>query len=265
MTTRYDFILLFVPFDSDRLLQIVNSFSFRYVGFGDAHLNSPPRSPSLPPAPLSFEHSFMSPSSSRTDSQDLDLLYEPLSSINQRLLSPSSNNRSASFTLAPSSIGSVQKKLEPMDFHLRHPSNVSDGRSRHNGPLAATTNQIYQVPRTFVHQSDARAFPLTNAVQMKPLDDVLLSHNRCRPCHRQNALRYKSVDQDNSSTDGQTLIRYPSMERRSTSSRKSASFDIHDELRPAEISWSVKEKAKIFEHHQPRETRQFSTGRENYV
>ena len=183
------------------------------------------------------------------DPQDLDLLSEPLSSINQRLINNS--NRSASFTISPLSINST-KRLEspsfinPIDFHPRQSSHLSDGRSRHNGPLAATTNQIYHPPH--------RTFPLNSSQEMKPIDELLFSHTRRRPCHRQNALRYKSIDQD--ATDEHCLNRY--------SSRKSASFDIHDELRPADISWSVREKAKLFEHP-PRETRKLSTGRENYV
>lgn len=248
----------------------------------------------------------------------MDLLSEPLSTINQRLsnsthsISPST--RSASFNApahpAPSS-SATAKKLDSSsfttqqnssttstDFQPRYQPTVNVGRSRHNGPLAATTNQIYLpsrpehlaqnksppsiVPdqsRTFIHHSDARSFQLGTAVQMKPIDDLIFTHGRRRPCHRQNALRYKSIDQDQPapvrSNDEllKPISRYQSIERRVTpppppTARKSNSFDIHDELRPTDISWSVREKAKFFEHQTPTATtdqRKFSTGRENYV
>ena len=81
----------------------------------------------------------------------MDLTSEPLSAINQRLTTPSTAVRSASFTTN----GKI-KKLDPPflvsnclppEHHSRTqqaPSAINpDGRSRHNGPLAATTNQIY--------------------------------------------------------------------------------------------------------------------------
>jgi hypothetical protein len=43
---------------------------------------------------------------------------------------------------------------------------------------------------------------------------------------------------------------------------KSFSFDINNELHPSDISWSVREKAKLFEHTNDKK---LSTGRENYV
>lgn len=123
---------------------------------------------------------------------------------------------------------------------------------------------------------------------MKPVDDILLSssiHGRCRPCHRQNALRYKSIDQEcfnerpsrqsttglinqnrihsneNSSTN---ISRYQSIERRVTPQQavRHSSFDINNELRPCDVSWSVREKAKLFE---PINRKKLSTTRENYV
>lgn len=263
----------------------------------------------------------------------MDLTSEPLSAINQRLTTPSTAVRSASFTTN----GKI-KKLDPPflvsnclppEHHSRTqqaPSAINpDGRSRHNGPLAATTNQIYNNfpfeqqqqqqhhnqtnstsrDRTFVHHSDSRPFKLGTAIQMKPIDDMLLSsssssgaaNSRRRPCHRQNALRYKSIDQneqehrttpiilnqnriyashDNPSTSSMSsssISRHQSIERRiptsatatptsTTSPTKSFSFDINHELLPSDISWSVREKAKLFEHSQPKK---FSTGRENYV
>lgn len=254
--------------------------------------------------------------------QDLDLTSEPLSTINQRL-SNSSAIRSASFTTT-----AKMKKLDPPflvstclphEHHSRSqqpvPSaTIPDGRSRHNGPLAATTNQIYNTSRsdqhhsqtnsltansterdrTFVHHSDSRPFKLGTAIQMKPLDDLLLSssaNGRRRPCHRQNALRYKSIDQNEQEPRTAPIIinqnriysshenpssnisRHQSIERRApptsnattataTAPIKSFSFDINHELLPSDVSWSVREKAKLFEHTQPKK---FSTGRENYV
>jgi hypothetical protein len=228
-------------------------------------------------------------------------------------LTNSSTIRSASFTH-----NTATKKLDipiithsfqpplPVDLHTRQqpPQIITDGRSRHNGPLAATTNQIYinsdnqhhsqtnsntqiksERDRTFVHYSDSRPFKLGTAVQMKPVDDLLCSNGRRRPCHRQNALRYKSIDQEpqerqsrssksiivnqnriySSENSSTSISRYQSIERRIPSSPqpiKSFSFDINDELRPCDISWSVREKAKLFEHTNQNK---LSTGRENYV
>lgn len=253
--------------------------------------------------------------------QDLDLTSEPLSTINQRL-SNSSAIRSASFTTT----GKI-KKLDPPflvstclphEHHSRSQqqqavssATIPDGRSRHNGPLAATTNQIYNTnreqttsntterDRTFVHHSDSRPFKLGTAIQMKPIDDLLLpssssssANGRRRPCHRQNALRYKSVDQNeqeprtapiiinqnriysSNENPSSNISRHQSIERRApppsnastapatTAPIKSFSFDINHELLPSDVSWSVREKAKLFEHSQ---TKKFSTGRENYV
>ncbi|CAF3965102.1 unnamed protein product [Rotaria sordida] len=252
--------------------------------------------------------------STQFEQQDLDLTSEPLSTINQRLTNVSTI-RSASFNVPTttttttttktfdSSLLNTQTSLS-IDYHSRKkPIIIDGGRSRHNGPLTATTNQIYtsthnehhsqtnsntqiqsERDRTFIHHSNCRPFKLGTAVQMKPIDDLLLtsSNGRRRPCHRQNALRYKSIDQEhnekqlihqstpiiinqnrlysneNSSTH---ISRYQSIERRTpiTQSTKSFSFDINDELRPCDISWSVREKAKLFEHNK------LSTGRENYV
>jgi hypothetical protein len=121
---------------------------------------------------------------------------------------------------------------------------------------------------------------------MKPIDDVLSSssssNGRRRPCHRQNALRYKSIEQEqqnerqsrpstpnriySSETSSTNIPRYQSIERRIPSSSpqliKSFPFDMNNELRPCDISWSVREKAKLFEHKNPTK---LSTGRENYV
>ncbi len=246
----------------------------------------------------------------------MDLTSEPLSTINQRLTN-SYTARSASFTTNPKI-----KKLDspflnqtslPIDHTPRQQqqippppitttSIIPDGRSRHNGPLTATTNQIYNTSRiehrsqtnsrtterdrTFVHHSDSRPFKLGTAIQMKPIDDLLSSANgRRRPCHRQNALRYKSIEQDQqekrssrqttapmivnqnriySSNENPSIniSRHQSIERRVTPPMKSFSFDINNELLPSDISWSVREKAKLFEHT---DEQKFSTGRENYV
>jgi hypothetical protein len=234
----------------------------------------------------------------------LDLTSEPLSTINQRLIN-SSTIRSASFTLT-----SKTKKLDspfltqiysPIDHPSQQQPIIIDGRSRHNGPLTATTNQIYHSSetehpsqsnsnstdrdRTFVHHSDSRPFKLGTAIQMKPMEDLLLSsaNGRCRPCHRQNALRYKSIDQEqqerrsrpstpnrvysSNENSSANISRHQSIERRNPSSSpqsmKSFSFDINNELHPEDISWSVREKAKLFE--QPPNEKKLVTGRENYV
>jgi hypothetical protein len=265
--------------------------------------------------------------SAQFEQQDLDLLSEPLSSINQRL---SNSNVSLTGTSATSSINKIDTlptasplitRTYPIplrtDTHSRLQSTVTDGRSRHNGPLAATTNDIYlpssndsfeyksnstlnssNPSRTFVHHVDARSFQLGTAIQMTPMDDDhLVGHGRRRPCHRQNALRYKSIDAEccerqsrpSSTSSSSTIrndnrsqvtintnVRYASKDRQvlwSKDTRQISSFDIQDELRPAHISWSVREKAKLFEHQTRTTTatttttdqRKFSTGRENYV
>jgi len=225
----------------------------------------------------------------------LDLTSEPLSTINQRL-NNSSKIRSASFTLNNKF---DSKTFLHIDQQQQQPI-IINGRSRHNRPLTTTTNQSSRTEhhsqinpierdRTFVHYSDSRPFKLGTAIQMKPIDDLLLSssNGRRRPCHRQNALRYKSIDQEqqerlsrsttpiiinqnrlyspneNSLTN---ISRYQSIERRipstTTQPMKSFSFDINNELNPSDISWSVKEKAKLFEHTNEK---CLSTGRENYV
>ncbi|CAF3630906.1 unnamed protein product [Rotaria sp. Silwood1] len=247
------------------------------------------------------------------EQQDLDLTSEPLSTINQRLTNISTI-RSASFNVPTinktfdSSSFTTQTSLS-IDRHSRQQQQpiIIDGRSRYNSPLTATTNQIYtnnynehhsqtnsntkikiERDRTFIHHSDCRPFKLGTAIQMKPIDDLLLTsttRGRRRPCHRQNALRYKSVEpehnekriirqstpiiinqnriytNENSSTN---ISRYQSIERRvpTTQPIKSFSFDINDELRPCDISWSVREKAKLFEHINHNK---LATGRENYV
>ncbi|CAF1581616.1 unnamed protein product [Rotaria magnacalcarata] len=259
----------------------------------------------------------MTTRSIQLEQQDLDLTTEPLSTINQRYTNISAT-RSASFNIAttakkfdsPSSSLLVAQPLQTclsIDRHTRQPTSTTDGRSRHNGPLAATTNQIYATSRnehhsqtntnastkserdrTFIHHSDCRPFKLGTAIQMKPIDDILLSSNgRCRPCHRQNALRYKAIDkelhserQSRQSTPIPTnksrlysnehpptnITRYQSIERRVTTPTvqptKPLTFDINDELRSSDISWSVREKAKLFEHINHKK---LSTGRENYV
>jgi len=238
----------------------------------------------------------------------LDLTSEPLSTINQRLTnSLTTTTRSASFNFASKTnqkldLPSPTQPLQPplsTEFNTRqHQPIIGDGRSRHNGPLTATTNQIYnssriehhnqtnsstqnltERDRTFVRHADSRPFKLGTAIQMKPIDDLLLSssNGRRRPCHRQNALRYKSIDQEQqekrSSRQTTTPIiinqnpsinisRHQSIERRITPPMKSFSFDINNELLPSDISWSVREKAKLFEHTNQK---QLSTGRENYV
>lgn len=132
-------------------------------------------------------------------------------------------------------------------------------------PLTTTTIQTNfrntERERTFVHHSDSRPFIITAPIQMKPIDD------KRRPCQRQNALRYKINEQERQSRASTPILtnisRYQSIERRitpspQTPSLKSFSFDIN----PSDISWSVREKAKFFEHTNQHK---LSTGRENYV
>ncbi len=247
------------------------------------------------------------------EQQDLDLTSEPLSTINQRLIN-FSTARSASFTINSKIKKTDSPFLNQTFLSSDHPprpqqllppppsSIIPDGRSRHNGPLTATTNQIYNTSRTkyhsqtnsltnerdrtFVRHADSRPFKLGTAIQMKPIDDLLSSANgRRRPCHRQNALRYKSIDQEQQEkrssrpTTTSTIVnqnriyssnenpsinisRHQSIERRITPPMKSFSFDINNELHPSDISWSVREKAKLFEHT---DDKKLSTGRENYV
>ncbi len=238
--------------------------------------------------------------STSSEQQDLDLTSEPLSIINQRFAnsSLSTPTRSTSFNL-------IKPSKKP-DLPLTHPSPplinmnnhqepiIGDSRSRLNGPLISPPNKLYlksqlnsryqhldqanintqktlltnERGRTFVHHSDSRPFILGAAIQMKPIDD-----EKRRPCHRQNALRYKLNEHDRQSrisapiinTHNPNISRYQSIERRITPSPqtiKSFSFDINNELHPSDISWSVREKAKLFEHTNQHK---LSTGRENYV
>jgi hypothetical protein len=161
---------------------------------------------------------------------------------------------------------------------------IGDSRPRHKAPLILTTNKMYLITqpnsrfqhigqsnmntqkqlstergRTFVHYSDSRPFVVSPAIQMKPIDD------KRRPCHRQNALRFKLNEQERESRISTPFItnisRYQSIERRITPPPppiKSFTFDLH----PSDISWSVREKAKLFEHTNQHK---LSTGRENYV
>ncbi|CAF1214120.1 unnamed protein product [Adineta ricciae] len=230
------------------------------------------------------------------EQQDLDLTSEPLTALNKNFDSPSTTQ-----SFQPPVF------MNHSSYQRQPPPIIADSRLRSNGPLIATTNQIYittrdehpsqtnsiaqiknERDRTFVHHSDLRPFKLGTAIQMKPVDDVLLSsaNGRCRPCHRQNAVRYKTNEQEpqtdrpsrssipvsmhhnriySSENASTTIPRYQSMERRVSAGQqpvKAFSFETNPELRPSDISWSVREKAKMFEHTNPKK---FSTGRENYV
>ncbi|CAF3101577.1 unnamed protein product [Rotaria sp. Silwood2] len=267
---------------------------------------------------ISFEKS-CSIRSTPSEQQDLDLTSEPLSTINQRLTpsSISTPNRSASLTLKSASKKPdlpIKETSSPVQLKPCQQPIIADSRSRHTtGPLISTTNKIYVKPqlnpryqhlsqtnlntpkpspppppsttergRTFVHHADSRPFVLGAAIQMKPIDDLLLSNEKRRPCHRQNALRYKSNEHERQSRTSTPVIishiptitttptltnvsRYQSIERRlppSPQPMKSFSFDINNEFRPSDISWSVREKARLFEHTNQHK---LSTGRENYV
>lgn len=242
-----------------------------------------------------------------SEQQDLDLTSEPLSTINERYSqsSISTSSRSTSFTLIPISKKSdlpVAEASPLIHVNTSRQPIIANSRPRHNGPLIQTKNKIYSVSqsnpdcqpvnstnvntlnstsqteqrgRVFVHRADSRPFVLGAAIQMKPINGLLLSNEKRRPCHRQNALRYKSTEQDIQSRVSAPVIinhnpvktssRCQSSERRLPSSSqpmKSFSFDINNELRPSDISWSVREKARLFEHSNQHK---LSTGRENYV
>ncbi len=171
---------------------------------------------------------------------------------------------------------------------------IGNHRSR---PLTSTTNKMYLKPhlnsyyehlsqtnintqkpsltptergRIFVHHSDSRPFVLGEAIQMKPIDNLISLNDKRRPCHRQNALRYKSNEQERQSRISEPVImnhnpthssRYQSIERRLTPSpqpMKSLPLDFNNSSSSFDSSLSVREKAKLFEH-------KLSTGRENYV
>ena len=232
----------------------------------------------------------------------MDLTREPLVKLNQQLTNSSNPTR-------PTSFKSIKIVHQPLS-HTLSPSIrlntyqepiIGDNRSRHIAPLTSTTNRMYlitqptsrfrhlsqtnhsteKVPtergRTFVHHADSRPFVIGAAIQMKPIDDFFVSNEKRRPCHRQNALRYKTNESERQSrisapilthhpSPSTTISRYQSIERRITPSpqppMKSFSFDINHELHPSDISWSVREKAKLFEHTNQHK---LSTGRENYV
>jgi hypothetical protein len=225
---------------------------------------------------------------------------ESLITINQNLTNSSTPTRSTSFKLKKTVNPSSAQTSPPININTYQEPIIGDSRFRHNVPLTSTTNKIYLIPqsksrfqhlnqtnnnnhnpntstergRTFVHHADSRPFVLSAAIQMKPIDNCLISHDKRRPCHRQNALRYKANEQDRQSRISTsnhhspltTISRYQSIERRITPSPqlpiKSLSFDINHELHPSDISWSVREKAKLFEHTTQHK---LSTGRENYV
>lgn len=247
--------------------------------------------------------------STSPEEQDLDLTSEPLSTINQRLTSSiPTPTRSTSFLLksAPNQSSDLPKTetsspTNSITFQQPIIASSHNSRSRHTGPLSSTTNKVNLIPqptpryqqllqmkanvekpitnergRIFVHHADSRPFVLGAAIQMKPINDVLVSNEKRRPCHRQNALRYKANEQERQSRISAPIhnnnnhhsthsSRYQSIERRFTPSPqpiKPYSFDINNEIRPSDISWSVREKAKFFEHTTQHK---LSTGRENYV
>ncbi|CAF1048160.1 unnamed protein product [Rotaria sp. Silwood1] len=229
-------------------------------------------------------------------------------------ISSLTSTRSASLTLKSTSKKSdlpLTETSKPIQLNTYQQPIIADNRSRHTtGPLTPTTNNIYVKPqlnsryqylnqtnlntqkqppppppppstttergRIFVHHADSRPFVLGAAIQMKPIDDLLLSNEKRRPCHRQNALRYKSNEHERQSRTSAPIIishnpspmnvsRYQSIERRlppSPQPMKPFSFDINNEFRPSDISWSVREKARLFEHTNQHK---LSTGRENYV
>ncbi|CAF0745584.1 unnamed protein product [Adineta ricciae] len=246
---------------------------------------------------------YISTSRSTPEQQDLDLTTETLSIMNQRLSNSSMSltSRSTSFTSIP-----VVKKPDitlnqtsPPILNHQQPI-IGDSRSRYNSPLTLTTNKIHLISqmntyaeqlnlshnlaqksrtdrggRTFVHHSSSRLFTLGEAIQMKPIDESILSNDRRRSCHRQNALRYKMTEQERQSRVSEPVIinhnptsisRYQSIERRVTPSAqpmKSFSFDCTtDTSFSSDHSFPVRDRTKYFEHSNQHK---LSTGRENYV
>mgnify|MGYP001149437788 FL=1 len=191
--------------------------------------------------------------SNQLEQQDLDLTSEPLSTINQRL----DTTRSTSFTSKPLIPPTPPpQQQQPKILHTRSRS------SKANLPPS-------ERDRTFVHHINSRPFKLGQAIQMKPIDDLLLSsdNGKRRVVHRQNALKYTPNDyqqQDQSMinvnriySSMNPITRHQSIERRSP--MKSSSFDINHDLKSSDISWSVRETAKIFEQNL------LPTKREHYV
>ncbi|CAF0778650.1 unnamed protein product [Adineta steineri] len=204
--------------------------------------------------------------------QDLDLTTETLSTINQRL-----SNLSLSMPASSTLFKSKQPDLSLTDTStsLMNSSKqpiIGDNRSRYISPLTSTTNINTQKlhterNRTFIHHSDSRSFVLGEAIQMKPINNMILPNDKHYSYHR-----YKSNDHEQQSRISQPIIinhnpanisRYHSIERRLTTSSpqmiKTFSFDSSNELALDDNSLSVREKARLFEQQK------LSTGRENYV
>lgn len=99
----------------------------------------------------------------------------------------------------------------------------TEDQQEHCDLTATVVKPTTERRRTFVHQSSAREFVLSEPIQMKPIDPSVLT---CSP--------------------------------RCPLTSQSLAFDQDDQRR----RWSVKEKARFFEHSS---SQKFSTGRENYV
>lgn len=203
------------------------------------------------------------------DQQDLDLINEPLTRIDQRLINSTVHPERK---IQQPSISSRGLKSSPTPV-------VIDRQPRPNKPLSSTTNHVYLVSpstvryahqqlrnesagksserlRTFVHRSNSRPFVLGTAIQMKPITNSSSSNDR----HRLSDQVYPY--QGSSRTSPPQSSGYPMVDRglsSSQSSTKSLSLDSSDERR----AWSVREKAKLFEHGSS--SQKLSTGRENYV
>lgn len=169
--------------------------------------------------------------SNQLEQQDLDLTSEPLSTINQRL----NTTRSASFTTKPSiPPPATAAPSQPKILHTR-----SRSSKMHLPPSDRD--------RVFVHHVDSRPFKIGQAIQMKPIDDILLSsdNGKRRVCQRQNALRYKLNDyqQDHSIIDVNRI--YSSM----NPVTRHQSIERRVPMKSSDISWSVRETAKLFEQN----------------
>ncbi|CAF0734403.1 unnamed protein product [Didymodactylos carnosus] len=233
---------------------------------------------------------------------------------------PSSSSNSSYLRRMPASASSFQPIDQSQHQTVKRSSMYVVSVNQKNNNNQQSSPQV--VLNTSVHVKPSDLTPTNSFHNEEHHQSEAQSYctSRRRPCHRQNALRYKSIDNENqniehsprsqtprnderdldirrisrssirtsdhlqlplsptttssttttnriysSDNDYSYMSRYQSIERRS---KQSPSFD--DELK--EISWSVKEKAKLFEKQKPHsqtsrthQQQKFSTGRENYV
>ncbi|CAF1362427.1 unnamed protein product, partial [Didymodactylos carnosus] len=277
----------------------------------------------------------LQPSSSSTNSSTFMTTSPSHSSPYETVTSPSTSHKLLSHSQPANYFSRLPQQQRPnrpiLDLTSSMKSLSFDSATNTNSDNLSSLNQ-----RENNNRQSSSQIVLNTSAHAKPLDQTStnLLYNeentqtpscftpKRRPCHRQNAVRYKSFDNQNqniehssrsptprqnesgsevkrlsrsstrisdqlpsslSSTttsftttpnriyssdhDYSYISRYQSIERRA---KHSPSFDINNELR--EISWNVKEKAKLFEklqpHSQTSKTQQrqnILTGRENYV